>query len=246
MHLIARWMGVGFIHGVMNTDNMSISGETLDFGPCAFMDYFNFNQVYSYIDRQGRYAYGEQPHILMWNLARLADTLIPLMGEDNKSSIEKLQGALSEFPGKLQNEIESVLGQKLGLRNLSPETSDLTESWLRLLHRDELDFTLAHYHLEFICQHQSKVEDFFPTHPDWKDFFQRWKAMGPSFSHRHNPLYIPRNHLIEKVIAAAYVGDFDLFFKMHEQLKKPMGNEFNDFSKPPKEDEIIQNTFCGT
>jgi uncharacterized protein YdiU (UPF0061 family) len=242
MDLIATWMGVGFIHGVMNTDNMSISGETLDFGPCAFMDHFNFYQVYSFIDKQGRYSYGEQPKILLWNLSRLADCLVPLVDQDENKAVEKLNAILIEIPKKIEEAMTNVFAKKLGLKEETEQKEKVVGEWLNYLHETKLDFTLAHYRL-----HQ--IDDFFPHTESWQKFYKSWKEASPERTETQNPLYIPRNHLIESVIKSAYQGDYAPFHELHEKLKNPFSpgqKELDKFSKPPEEKEKIKNTFCGT
>ncbi len=241
--LVSHWMSLGFIHGVMNTDNMTLSGETIDFGPCAFMDYFNYNQVYSYIDRQGRYAYGNQGNILLWNLARLADCLIPFIDNDEKIAIEKLNSELQKTKTIFQQKLHQRLLKKFGLSlDQSPETENLVTNWFDFLTKEKLDFTQSFRNLMH--------KNFFPQTIEFEKFYQNWLALKPEAEliHKTNPLYIPRNHLVERAIQGALKGDYSLFYRLNKLYLNPFTEQAGaeDFTLPPKEEEKIKNTFCGT
>lgn len=249
--LIASWMSVGFIHGVMNTDNMTISGETIDYGPCAFMDHFNFNQVYSYIDRNGRYAYGNQPKILLWNLYRLADCLIPLIDKDEKVAIEILNKELSQIPLILQREINTRFAKKLGLVYQEGE-EDIIQAFLEYLQESNLDFTLSFRNLLKIFDEEASL--FFIKSDSFNKFKTIWRQkikegrVDKALMEKVNPTFIPRNHHIEAAIRAALNDDYSIFHEINEVLKNPYQEQekFIKYSLPPEENQKIKNTFCGT
>lgn len=249
--LIAHWMSLGFIHGVMNTDNMTISGETIDFGPCAFMDHFDFYQVYSFIDRHGRYAYGNQPKILMWNLSRLADCLIPLIDASEKEAIDILNSELSLMPKMFEAELNHRMMPKFGLEYQDGDGAILS-SWLEYLQAEKLDFTLSFRKLSDILESSEGTS--FPQTEHLKRFEELWRARLPKTEDLKkkmdsiNPLFIPRNHQVEKVIQDAIRGEYDSFHELNAVLTNPFSEqaEFTHYSLPPKEEEKIKNTFCGT
>jgi len=257
IELVAQWMSLGFIHGVMNTDNMTISGETIDYGPCAFMDHFNFGQVYSYIDTQGRYAYGNQGKILFWNLARLADCLIPLLGVSETAAVNILNHLLSQLPQQFSRTLNRRMAMKFGL--FSPEdeqyVQEILKNWFQYLESEKLDFTLSFRKLSNLLQNGS--DPFFPATEQFKNFETLWRGRVQQNSstietiekmNQTNPLFIPRNHQVEKAIALANEGDFSLFHTLNRVLSKPFQEQpgFQEFTLPPKPEEKIQNTFCGT
>ena len=249
--LIAHWMSLGFIHGVMNTDNMTITGETIDYGPCAFMDHFNFNQVYSFIDRNGRYAYGNQPKILMWNLSRLADCLIPLIKADEKAAIEMLNHELSLFPKMFEAEFNHRMALKFGLRYQSG-FEEILECWFNYLQSEKLDFTLSFRNLSKILEKNDN--SFFPETPQFKKFESLWRSKLSNEQKLQekmdaiNPLFIPRNHQVEKSIQEAIRGNYALFHELNDVLTHPFSEkpEFSIYSLPPNNEEKVTNTFCGT
>eukprot|EP00903_Cladosiphon_okamuranus_P003520 g3518.t1 len=251
--LMTRWLPLGFIHGVMNTDNCSISGETIDYGPCAFMDNFHPDCVFSYIDRQARYAWGNQPTICHWNMARLAETLLPLLAGDPGTAKELATTALDKFIGHFQQPYLNTFREKLGLStdgNLEASEAFL-KSTLGTMAREEVDFSLFFRHLT--ARNDSELTALFNDPAaarkwlaDWEnlpkpdDSLERMKAV--------NPIRIPRNHQIEKVIQAAYRDDFAPFHRMVEAMKDPFTEktEYADLEAAPLPSERIQNTFCGT
>lgn len=252
--LVSHWMSLGFIHGVMNTDNMSISGETIDYGPCAFMDHFNFNQVYSFIDRNGRYAYLNQPNILVWNLSRLADCLVPLVDEEQKTAIEKLTAVLTQAQSLMKEAFYHRIGKKLGLSpELSLQSVDIISNWLEYLNAEKIDFTLGFRKLsELVSGLKNTTDSFYPETPLYQNFLSKWQKLvsteSASLMDQTNPLYIPRNHQVERAISAALNGDYRVFHEINKLLQNPYVEQegFSHYTLPPQEEEKIKNTFCGT
>jgi uncharacterized protein YdiU (UPF0061 family) len=242
--LIARWMLTGFIHGVMNTDNMTISGETIDYGPCAFMDSFDPATVFSSIDEGGRYAYGNQPSIAQWNLARLAEALLPLFDDDQEQAIAKATEALSEFRGRYAAATLRGFRAKLGLTERDVDDAvltSLTEDLLALLTSNRTDFTSFFRHLA----EGDGLDD-----GDVGDWIKRWRALDPDTEamNRVNPIYIPRNHLVEEALTAATDGDLDPFHRLIEAITSPFGERagLDRFAEPAPPDFGTYRTFCGT
>ena len=246
--LISKWMSLGFIHGVMNTDNMSISGETMDYGPCAFMDYFNPDQVYCFIDEQGRYRYLNQSKILAWNLSKLASCLIPLVDESEEKAVELLNDELAKIESKFTESFHFLILQKLGATGAS---SELVTQWLSYLENEKLDFTLGFRNLSKLIDGKSNTPDlFYRETPVFYAFLENWrKSLScPEIMDQVNPLYIPRNHQVERAIKAAVTGDYSVFEEMNRLLENPFQEQigFERYVLPPLEDEVIKNTFCGT
>jgi uncharacterized protein YdiU (UPF0061 family) len=257
--LIAAWMQVGFIHGVMNTDNMAVSGETLDFGPCAFMDAFDPGAVFSSIDRQGRYAYGNQPHAAAWNLSRFAETLLPLI-EPKERAVDLAQQVIAGFSSRFQNWWLEGLRRKLGLETRQPADATLGTDLLETMHRNQADFTLT---FRGLCDAagdtgaDAVVRSLFADPHDYDAWAVRWRQRlaqeGPQPTRvqamqRVNPVYIPRNHQIEKVIAAAEAGDFAPFEALSAALSHPYrgGAADESYASAPRAEERVLQTFCGT
>jgi uncharacterized protein YdiU (UPF0061 family) len=245
--LIASWMGVGFIHGVMNTDNTSIAGETIDYGPCAFMDYFNPMQVYSSIDRYGRYAYMNQPYIGQWNLARFAQSILPLLDDNMEKAVEIAEEVVVEFSGIYEKQWLKVMRCKLGLTNSMEEDKDLINELLDIMDKNELDFTNTFRNLK------DNNDD---ALSDWKnkwlgrlqkddnDIEESYKLMD-----RSNPVFIPRNHKIEKALKLAVEeDDYSIVDELIEVLSNPYHDrkKFDEYKNPPMVNEVVQATFCGT
>lgn len=255
--LIARWQSVGFIHGVMNTDNMLLSGETIDYGPCAFMDTYNPASVYSSIDHRGRYAYQNQPVIAHWNLACLAQALVPLFAEDGQSAIEIAEQALAEFPALVGDQINFRLSQKLGLTEVQEKDDELIQDFLKLLESNKLDFTQSFRRLSELPVEAEGVNTPFDF-PEFAPWYERWQSrcskekITDKARYKNmiavNPVVIPRNHVVESAIAKAYEGDFSLFHDLHLRLATPFEHHQNDalFTTPPQPNEIVRQTFCGT
>ncbi len=258
--LIASWQLVGFIHGVMNTDNMLLSGETIDYGPCAFMDAFDPETVFSSIDHAGRYAYGKQPGIAHWNLACLAQALLPLMDLNQATAIQSAQEAVNRFPDLYREAHLAGMRRKLGLYEPQAEDATLIEDLQRLMTEHRTDFTLTFRYLAAMTPGPADPAHcgMFTLPPAFAPWVGRWQGRA-SAEHRDqdqrqrdmfkvNPLYIPRNHLVEEAIAAAVVEDFRPFHELVEVLAQPgeYRQEWARFALPPREDQIVQQTFCGT
>ncbi len=251
--LIAHWMSLGFIHGVMNTDNMTISGETIDYGPCAFMDTFDPGKTFSSIDRGGRYAWANQASIGHWNLTRLAETLLALFDEDREKAIAIAEEILGRYEKAFKEAYFGRFQRKLGLGGSYSECETFIEDTLSLLADQEADFTLFFRHLTRIARGESDER--------WlqllKDpaagvvWLEQWKAAGAPDSEmmaRANPVIIPRNHRVEEAIAAAYQGDFSVFNRITEALRNPFSvtSENETLEDAPRPDEVVEATFCGT
>ena len=246
--LIARWMGVGFIHGVMNTDNMTISGETIDYGPCAFMDAYDPAQVFSSIDQMGRYAYGNQPRLAHWNLAQLANALLPLIDSDEDRAIAKATGVIDAFPDLYTDAWTAVFAAKLGLGASAEETPRLATGLLENMAAAQADFTLTFRALADLV---TATPATLPTGIT-EDWLETWRAALPQDAAANlraaNPAITPRNHRIEQAIAAAVGGDFAPFRTLIDALTDPFSPAADalDLVQPPKPEEIVHQTFCGT
>ncbi|MEO7403556.1 MAG: protein adenylyltransferase SelO, partial [Burkholderiales bacterium] len=239
--LIARWMNIGFIHGVMNTDNMTISGETIDFGPCAFMEAYDPKTVFSSIDSQGRYAYGNQPLIARWNIARLAEALLPLIDSDPDRAVEQATVVIDEFVDRYEAHWLAGVRAKLGI-SAAAATDDagdrvLANDWLTLLEANAVDFTLGWRYLADVAQaadttdRLSRLHDLFHARPALEAWLVRWREraarepMAPTDRVRAmrqtNPLYIPRNHRVEAALDAAREGDLGPFERLLAVITHP-------------------------
>ena len=240
---IAQWMALGFIHGVMNTDNMAVSGETIDYGPCAFMDAYHPDTVFSSIDQMGRYRWSEQPQIAVWNLAQLATCLIPLMGE-REAAIEAATRSVHAFPALYQAAWLRRFGEKLGL-DARPEDKALIERLLTLMAVQKADFTRVFAGLADGCGRGE-----FADPGAFDEWAVDWRARQPDaelMAHA-NPRRIPRNHRIEETISAAVDGDMSLFQQLLAALTHPRDDraEWDDLASKPLPTEIVHRTFCGT
>ena len=261
--LIARWQSLGFIHGVMNTDNMLLSGETIDYGPCAFMDEFEPGKVFSSIDHGGRYAYGNQPPVAHWNLSVLTQSLLPFLDDDEDKALASGQVAIDAFPGLYQAAFLDNMMEKLGLMEQENDDAGLIQDLLKLMHENQMDFTLTFRHLSDLVEPNTASgggvgslielpEALAPWLERWQqrlslhpgDSTQRQKAM-----YAVNPVYIPRNHLVEEAINAAEKHhDFEPFNRLVDILANPF--EFNRTNArhalPPRAEQVVRQTFCGT
>ncbi|WP_298828085.1 YdiU family protein [uncultured Piscinibacter sp.] len=271
--LIAQWMNVGFIHGVMNTDNMTISGETIDYGPCAFLEAYDPQTVFSSIDHGGRYAYGNQPHIARWNLARLAEALLPLMAAaDDEAAIQHAVAQVTEvidaFPGLYAAALLRGQRAKLGLFAAGADDDEtdmaLVSDWLALLHAQSVDFTLAWRRLADAAEgREAPLRDLFVDRAAVDAWLARWRrrcarddaAGAPGASarvahmRRANPWIIPRNHRVEEALAAATDDDFAPFERLLAALRRPHeeAEELAPYAEPaPVEVTAGYQTFCGT
>ncbi len=260
--LVARWLLVGFIHGVMNTDNTSVSGETIDYGPCAFMDHYDPAAVFSSIDEMGRYAYANQPRIALWNLTRLAECLLPLLCDDKDKAIEQAQLILGGFIAKFSAAYQSGLRQKAGLFTEREGDEALLQDLLDAMAKNQADFTLT---FRALCEaaedasHDGRVRELFADPDAYDQWAARWRLRigddpqtpteRESRMRAINPAFIPRNHRIEAVIEAAVSrDDFAPFEKLLTVLSKPYDDQpdFAEFAKPPEPDQRVLRTFCGT
>ena len=252
--LIARWMLVGFIHGVMNTDNMAISGETIDYGPCAFMDAYDPSTVFSSIDRHGRYAYVNQPGIAQWNLTRFAETLLPLLDADEKRAVEIATETLGSFASRYQQNWLAGMRRKLGLFTEETEDKALIETLLAWMQKTGADFTntfadLAQ-ELPLDCVQRSD-EEFMIWHARWIARLARQPQSSEEadeLRRAHNPAFIPRNHLVEAALAAAEQGDLTLMERLLEVLATPYdhGRNAAEYRQPAPASAAGYQTFCGT
>jgi uncharacterized protein YdiU (UPF0061 family) len=259
--LIARWLLVGFIHGVMNTDNTSISGETIDYGPCAFMDHYDPATVFSSIDEQGRYAYANQPRIALWNLTRLAECLLPLFSDEQDKAIAEAQAALAEFAEKFDTAYQAGLRSKLGLFTTRDGDPALAQDLLDAMANNQADFTLTFRRLSdaALDPEDTSVRQLFADPTAYDEWAVRWRqrigdepreaAARRSAMRSVNPAFIPRNHRIEAVIAAAVNhDDFAPFEELLTVLSKPYEDQpaFAAYAEPPEPDQRVLQTFCGT
>ena len=253
--LIAKWQLVGFIHGVMNTDNMAISGETIDYGPCAFMDTYDPATVFSSIDRQGRYAYGNQPPIGGWNLARFAETLLPLLHEDEEQAVQLAQDAISEFPKLFHKHWLSGMRAKLGLYNEEEQDESLIEDLLSLMKKNRADFTNT-----FRALTLNRIEDtgltggigFEKWYAEWETRRSRQSQSrldSQKLMQHSNPAVIPRNHRVEEALEAAVNdGDYTVMHRLLEVLSDPYAYspDQDEYCELPVPTTVPYRTFCGT
>ena len=260
--LVTKWLNVGFIHGVMNTDNMALSGETIDYGPCAFMDSFNKTQVFSSIDHAGRYSYGNQPQIVQWNLARLAETLLPLIDKKEDSAVEMAKDIIESYSGRFKEFWLAGMRQKLGLLTSESEDVNLIESLLNIMHENEADFTLTFRRLCHAALGKKMDRNLRNLFKD-EEAFNKWSNSWRSRLSREsaspeervnlmrnvNPAVIPRNHRVEHALNAAVENsDYGPFEKLVDVLSSPYEEikENDEFMLPPKPGEHVLQTFCGT
>ena len=251
--LISKWMGLGFVHGVMNTDNMTISGETIDYGPCAFMNTYDPKTVFSSIDHNGRYSYQNQPAIVIWNLAKFAETLIPLVDEDEEISVKKLTEVLQLAMPSYQEYFYKEFGEKLGLENIDNDSSKIIDDYLKILHSESIDFTLSFRNLAKIVDQSLTIEDsVFNKSKDFSEWYRSWKkeinvANVSNQMNLKNPCYIPRNHIVEDALINAVNGDMKEINLIAELLKDPFTekNGFEKYTLAPSSNEPYI-TYCGT
>ena len=260
--LVARWLLVGFIHGVMNTDNSSISGETIDYGPCAFMDHYDPATVFSSIDEQGRYAYANQPRIALWNLTRLAECLLPLISEQQDQAIAEAQSALGDFSEKFDAAYQAGLRRKLGLFTARDEDAALAQDLLVAMSNNHADFTLTFRRLSDAAADpaaDSEVRQLFEDPAAYDGWASRWRQrtgeepQDPAdrriAMRAANPAFIARNHLVEAVIEAAVNrDDFAPFEELLAVLAEPYRDQpaFSGYADPPQPHQRVLQTFCGT
>ena len=246
--LIVKWLSVGFIHGVMNTDNCAISGETIDYGPCAFMDAFHPMKVFSSIDRGGRYAYGNQPDIIVWNMAQLATALVPLM-EDQDQAVAEFTTAIHAMPVIIQRLWRAAFAKKIGIADPRPEDETLVTDLMGLMGKQEADFTNT-----FRALSTGNARDQFLDPADFDTWRETWEKRLESETSADqlmksvNPAIIPRNHQIEAMTQAAVKGDYTPFHKLNAALESPYRDASDAawLTRPPSDEERVTATFCGT
>jgi uncharacterized protein YdiU (UPF0061 family) len=260
--LVASWLGVGFIHGVMNTDNCSIAGETIDYGPCAFMDAYHPGTVFSSIDQQGRYAYANQPRIAQWNLARLAECLLPLLDADQERALACANEAIAGFQAVFETAFVAIMRAKLGLGAAREGDMDLARAWLEAMAAGEADFTLA---FRALCdaaatpRADGELRGLFKDKGSLDAWLPQWRARcaeegadataRAAAMRRANPRYIPRNHLVEAALeAATRDGDLAPFEELVAVLSRPYDDQpgCERHALPPRPEERVPQTFCGT
>ena len=259
--LTASWMLVGFIHGVLNTDNTSIAGETIDYGPCAFIDAYHPAKVFSSIDQFGRYAFANQPGIISWNLARFAETLLPLIADGGDKAIEALNASLARFADLYQQAYLAGLRRKLGLSTEQYGDDQLGSDLLTRMAENEADFTLTFRNLSEAAVDESRDADvrvLFKSPAAYDAWGRRWRERlardqqppqeRRAAMRRQNPQFIPRNHRVEAAIRDAEAGAFDRFHELAEVLARPYDDQpqFVEYAKAPEPDEEVLQTFCGT
>ena len=251
--LVVNWMRVGFIHGVMNTDNMTVSGETIDYGPCAFMDTYDPKTVFSSIDQTGRYAYCNQPAITKWNLARFAECLVPFFEKDQKKAIKIATETINTFEKKYEEKWMNMMRDKLGLSGLDDMDKLLILDLLTWMHEKKVDYTNTFCHLMKLAPKENKLfedNEFLTWKKKWeKRLLKNNNTLDKSIElmKSNNPVVIPRNHKVEEALEAAEQNDLEPINKILEILKNPYDNrdEINDYRSPSKSNEKYQ-TFCGT
>ncbi len=246
-------MHVGFVHGVMNTDNMTISGETIDYGPCAFMDAYNPAAVYSSIDHSGRYAYANQPVVAQWNLARLAESLLPLLHEDQEQAVAVATEALGRFHDEYSAAWSAGARRKIGLHDDvdTLTASTLMQELLVLMESQEVDHTILFRALsDAAAGSPEPARVLFGDPTNFEAWVQRWRTLGPDaeLMNQVNPVYIPRNHLVEEALAAATHGDLDPLNTLLNAVTQPYEERagLERFAAAAPEDFGVYTTFCGT
>lgn len=259
--LVAQWLGIGFVHGVMNTDNTSISGETIDFGPCAFLDEYDPTKKFSSIDHAGRYAFGNQPRIARWNLARFAETLLPLIDENIDEAARLATQSLERFDEQFQAAYTRVMCAKIGLKHYAASDQALVDDLLIRLAANRVDYTLF-FRLLCAAAEGTAVDAQLASWFESPELFRAWaepwrrrlaeQGLAPaecaSIMRRANPALIPRNHRVEQAIVAGSRGDFEPFHALVDALQRPYDepSDFAYLAESPKPDERVLETFCGT
>ena len=243
INLILDWQRVGFIHGVMNTDNMSLSGETIDYGPCAFLDEYNPNKVFSSIDHKGRYAFNNQPKIALWNLARLAETFLHLIDKNEEVAIKKIEEILKSYEKKYKLLWLTMMKNKIGINQSHEKDNELIKELLDLMHVFKLDYTNT-----FIDIQENNLSKF-DFMKDWNVKYKERKKLNRNTEeiNNSNPKIIPRNHIIENVLNESDRGNYNNLNKLLVHLRNPYSASIpNQYLKEPKEEEKVYQTFCGT
>ena len=253
--LVSKWMSVGFIHGVMNTDNMTISGETIDYGPCAFMNKYDPKTVFSSIDQGGRYAYQNQPAILVWNLAKLAETLIPLINEDSKKSVKQLTEVLQLVMPSYQEYFYKEFSEKLALSGINNKNIKIIEDYLKILESNSIDFTKSFRDLSKIYFSNLEIkESEFSGISNFIDWYERWKQQLEKNQNlaknmdNINPCYIPRNYILEEALINAMNNENSEINKLIKILNSPYKEmpDLQKYASPSLKPDINYVTYCGT
>ena len=242
--LVINWMRVGFIHGVMNTDNMSLSGETIDYGPCAFLDEYNPKKVFSSIDKLGRYSFENQPKIVLWNLARFAETFLHLIDKDQKKSIGKIEEILKFYEKRYHQLWLSMMKDKINISDNNVNDEKLIIELLDLMHVYKLDYTNTFIEIE---NNQIQKHNFMK---DWYIKLKERRKLNDNkinSKNMSNPKIIPRNHLVEKVLRDSDEGNYILMNKLLSNLSNPYSNNVDsELMREPTDEEKVYETFCGT
>jgi serine/tyrosine/threonine adenylyltransferase len=255
LYLVLEWMRTGFIHGVLNTDNMSISGESIDFGPCAFMNSFDPSTAFSSVDINKRYAFSNQPGIIQWNLAILAGTLLPFIDDDEEKAREMAQGVIQEFEPRFKDKWYRMMGKKLGFSKLAKQEKDLTDHLITWMEKSKADYTNTF----LVIANPDETPDHFKADQEFWNWHEQWRA---AIENHHgnlrkvrrrmsqiNPLFIPRNHLVEEALTeASSDGNYAKFHALLEKLKNPYRGQWqaNDLQLVPPGFDKKYKTFCGT
>ena len=250
INLIVEWMRVGFIHGVMNTDNSTISGETIDYGPCAFMDHYDANTVFSSIDTQGRYSFANQPSIIQWNLVRLAECLLPLIDKDEKRSIEIAQNLINTFSSLFKDKWLQMMKKKLGIKDQSEDDEELINNLIKWMQQKKPDFTNTFCNLmnyDHADDEEFEDDEFNNWKREWKKRVESKEYLDVMMS--CNPTLIPRNYLVEEALSEAETdGKFDKFNELNEIISSPyqLKQVHIKYLETPSKTNIPYKTFCGT
>ena len=257
--LVARWMLVGFVHGVMNTDNMTISGETIDYGPCAFMEAYDPATVFSSIDHGGRYAYGNQPRIAQWNLARLGEAMLPLFADELEPAVEAANGVLATFATRYEEHWLGGMRDKLGLTTVDAGDAELAVDLLGILEAQRVDMTSAFRALSAVVRGDNgPVHDLLADRAPFDAWAARWRRrleadgrpadVVAAAMDRTNPIYVPRNQLVEDALAAAVSGDLAPYERLVEAVTDPfeVRSGLERYARPSPPDVGPFRTFCGT
>jgi uncharacterized protein YdiU (UPF0061 family) len=255
-NLVSSWMSVGFIHGVMNTDNTSISGQTIDYGPCAFMDEYEKDKCFSFIDKMGRYNFSNQRKIILWNLTKFAESILPLIDNDIKNAVKLAEKELNKFPDLFDKIYFKKMAQKIGIFDFKESDKNLILDFLDILETNKIDFTNGFRSLSKILIGELDFYGKDSKHLNWhKRWVERLESQQLDLKKiarkmdKTNPILIPRNHIVERIIQKCVMNnDFDelkQFLNLIENPFKELG-DYNEYYLPPKESEVVANTFCGT
>ena len=257
--LIVNWMRVSFVHGVMNTDNFTISGETIDYGPCAFLDEYHPGKVFSSIDQNGRYAFGNQPSIASWNLASLAGCLIAFIDKDSDKANELATAVLDNFSIETNQRILDLMCKKIGISGSKEENHSILRRLLKIMMENQADYTLTFRNISKVLVENS--DEFFQLFKDKNEIHQwlkDWRAIVNSENsdlmsleknlNEINPIYIPRNHQVQLAIDKAYENDFSKMLEMIDVVKRPFEEklQYSSYAEAPLDEQKVQRTFCGT